>query len=243
MAYDDDFEPRRAPARGHGGDEAPARASLWRRIAGHNPGDRIAFALMAFVAGGIVVNALVRQNGPHPAPLFAAAVVAPAPAAPRAADVQQTASIQPRAPEAAAAAPQGRQRSDIVADVQRELQRRRLYEGAVDGVTGPKTEAAIRRFETEARLAVTGEASENLLARLRRAPATAAATAPATTAPAAARPAAPAPAARAPQGPQNIADLIERDPRARPAPRPASAPRSERSIGDLIAADAGRARP
>lgn len=234
--YDDeDLRPRRGRAAHDRDDEAP-RPSLWRQIMGRNPGDRIALVLMGFIAVGIVANALVRQSGPHPAPLFATAVIRPAPVpVARPADVQQTASITPRhtetqsAPAPAAAQPAGRPRQEIVADVQRELQRRRLYDGAIDGLTGPKTEAAIRKFETDARLAPTGEATEALLARLKRG----------GPAQAAARPA--APAARAPHGPQNIADLLSRDPRAAPAPRPVQAPR-ERSIGDLIAADSGQAR-
>jgi hypothetical protein len=233
--YDDeDLRPRRGRSSPDMDDEAP-RASIWSQIMGRSPGDRIALALMGFVAAGIVGNALMRQTGPHPAPLFAAAVIQPAPApVPRPADVQQTASIAQRQgePQATAAGPAARPKSDIVADVQRELQRRRLYDGAIDGVSGPKTEAAIRRFETESRLAATGEATEALLARLRRGQPAAAAT----------RPAAPAPqAARPPQGPQTIADLISRDPRAAPAPRPAPAPR-ERSIGDLITAESSGAR-
>ncbi|MDP2801352.1 MAG: peptidoglycan-binding domain-containing protein [Phreatobacter sp.] len=237
--YDDeDLRPRRGRAAHDMDDEAP-RTSLWRQIIGRSPGDRIALVLLGFVAVGIVTNALVRQTGPHPAPLFAAAVIqpAPAPVAARPADVQQTASITPRqseasAPAVGAAAAAARSRSDIIADVQRELLRRRLYDGTVDGRSGPKTEAAIRRYETEARLTVTGEASESLLARLRRgAPAAASAAAVAR----------PATAPAAPQGPQNIADLLSRDPRAVPAPRPAPAPR-ERSIGDLIAAESSGAR-
>lgn len=237
--YDDeDLRPRRGRA-AHDMDDAAPRSSVWRQIIGRSPGDRLALALLGIVAVGIVANALVRQSGPHPAPLFAAAVIqpAPSPAAARTADVQQTASIAPRPSEGAAPAPgpataaAPRTRADLIADVQRELQRRRLYDGTVDGRSGPKTEAAIRRYETEARLAVTGEASEALLARLRRG-----APAPATAAATATRPAPPAP-----QGPQNIAELLSRDPRAVPAPRPAPAPR-ERSIGDLIAAESSGAR-
>lgn len=235
--YDDeDLRPRRGRSSMDMDDEAP-RGGLWRQIIGRSPGDRIALALMGFVAIGIVANALVRQTGPHPAPLFAAAVIQPAPApAPRPADVQQTASISPRQsePAAPAAATAARPKSEIVADVQRELQRRRLYDGTIDGVSGPKTEAAIRRFETEARVAPTGDASEALLTRLRRGQPTAQAARPAPA------PAAPQ-AARPPQGPQTIADLISRDPRAVPAPRPAPTPR-ERSIGDLIAAESSGAR-
>ncbi|MBY0360396.1 MAG: peptidoglycan-binding protein, partial [Phreatobacter sp.] len=150
--YDDeDLRPRRGRA-AHDMDDAAPRPSVWRQIIGRSPGDRLALALLGVVAVGIVANALVRQSGPHPAPLFAAAVIQPAPppAAARTPDVQQTASITPRQNEVAAPAPGSvaaatpRTRSDIIADVQRELQRRRLYDGTIDGRSGPKTEAAIR---------------------------------------------------------------------------------------------------
>lgn len=244
---DDDLDPR-------GPQAAADDRSLLQRLTGQDWGDRLALGALALIGLGIIGNALMRQTGPHPAPLFAAAVVAPTPVpVARPADVQQTASIAQRPAEAApapaapaAAAPAARGRSEIVADVQRELVRRKLYDGAVDGVTGPKTEAAIRRFETEARLAVTGEASEALLAKLKRGgPAATAAARPQA-------PAAPAPApqrtaqAAPPQGPQSIADLIGQNGRPAqaqaPAPRPAPAAR-ERSIGDLIAADTGPRRP
>jgi len=242
VTYDDeDLRPRRGRAAHDMDDEAP-RTSIWRQIMGRHPGDRIALALMGFVAVGIVANALVRQTGPHPAPLFATAIIQPAPVpVARPADVQQTASISPRpadtapAPATPNAQPTGRPRSEIVADVQRELQRRRLYDGTIDGLTGPKTEAAIRKFETDARMAPTGEATEALLARLKRGGPAQAAARPAPSAAPAAR------APQAPQGPQNIADLIARDPRATPPARPQQASR-ERSIGDLIAADTGQAR-
>ncbi len=238
---------------GHDGETGDKR-SLLQRLTGQDWGDRFALGVLALVGVGIIGNALMRQTGPHPAPLFAAAVVAPTPVpVARPADVQQTASIAQRPAEAAAPAaasqaaaqPATRPRSDLVADIQRELVRRRLYDGAVDGMTGPKTDAAIRRFETEARLPVTGEASDALLAKLKRGgpPAATAAARPQAQAPAAPAPQRAAPPAQ-PQGPQSIADLIGQGgrPAQAPAPRPAPAPR-ERSIGDLIAADAGPRRP
>jgi hypothetical protein len=243
---------------GHDG-EAGDNRSLLQRLTGQDWGDRLALGMLALVGIGIIGNALMRQTGPHPAPLFAAAVVAPTPVpVARPADVQQTASIAQRPAEPAPAAastaaapaqPAARSRSDLVADIQRELVRRRLYDGAVDGMTGPKTEAAIRRFETEARLPVSGEASDALLAKLKRGgpPAATAVARPQAQAPAAQPAAQPAPRAAAaaqPQGPQSIADLIGQNGRQAQAaaPRQAPTPR-ERSIGDLIAADAGPRRP
>lgn len=57
-----------------------------------------------------------------------------------------------------------------LADIQKELARRGFYDGAADGLPGPRTDAAIRAFEQAARLKVTGEPSEALLAQIRRAP-------------------------------------------------------------------------
>src|SRR5204862_1719668 len=71
-----------------------------------------------------------------------------------------------------------RSRADIITDIQRELSRRGLYDGPVDGVLGPKTDSAIRDFETSAKLKATGEPTEELLRTLMRAPAKVEAVAP-----------------------------------------------------------------
>ncbi|WP_051356643.1 peptidoglycan-binding domain-containing protein [Azorhizobium doebereinerae] len=102
----------------------------------------------------------VAATTPAPAPAPAA------PAAPPAAPPQSIAALlNATAPTPPAAA---RQPQPVVAEVQKELARRGLYDGPADGLTGPKTEAAIRSFEQSARLRVTGEASDAVLAQLRR---------------------------------------------------------------------------
>lgn len=58
----------------------------------------------------------------------------------------------------------------LIADIQRELARRGFYDGPADGLSGPRTDAAIRAFEQAARLKVTGEPTDALLAQIRRAP-------------------------------------------------------------------------
>lgn len=99
---------------------------------------------------------------------------AAAPAAPAPAPAQQNALLPPATiPKVS---------SPLIADIQRELARRGLYDGAADGLTGPKTEAAIRAFEQSAHLrATTGEPTEAVLAQLRRAPAPQAVAAPPMT--------------------------------------------------------------
>ena len=143
--------------------------ALLRRALGRNPIDAIGLFLLVIAAGAILINALYRQPGPHPAPIFS---VRPRPVAsepvggvvppmPRA----RPESIIPAKPEAPA-----RPRADIITDIQRELSRRGLYDGPVDGMVGPKTDSAIRDFETSAKLKVTGEPSEEVLRAIMRAP-------------------------------------------------------------------------
>jgi len=127
-------------------------------------------SLAAVAAGGavamILVNALFMQSGPHPAPIFStkpAPVVAPI--------TESVANLMPgRKPIAApspVAAP-GRPRSDMVAEIQRELTKRGFFEGAADGFYGPKTDTAIRDFEQAAGLRPSAEPSETLLAAIAR---------------------------------------------------------------------------
>jgi peptidoglycan hydrolase-like protein with peptidoglycan-binding domain len=143
--------------------------ALLRRALGRNPIDAIGLFVLLIAAGAILINALYRQPGPHPAPIFsikprpvasepAGGVV---PAMPRA----RPESIVTTKPEAAA-----RPRADIITDIQRELSRRSLYDGPVDGMVGPKTDSAIRDFETSAKLKVTGEPSEEVLRAIMHAP-------------------------------------------------------------------------
>jgi peptidoglycan hydrolase-like protein with peptidoglycan-binding domain len=143
--------------------------ALLRRALGRNPIDAIGLFVLLIAAGAILINALYRQPGPHPAPIFsikprpvasepAGGVV---PAMPRA----RPESIVTTKPEAAA-----RPRADIITDIQRELSRRSLYDGPVDGMVGPKTDSAIRDFETSAKLKITGEPSEEVLRAIMHAP-------------------------------------------------------------------------
>ena len=119
--------------------------------------------LIAVVGGiAILVNALFMQSGPHPAPIFAnkpAPLVAPS--------FGPVVAMLPKAGDdkTAAAAP-ARPRGELVTDIQRELTKRGFYEGAADGVYGPKTDAAIRDFEQAAGLRASAEPSEALLAAI-----------------------------------------------------------------------------
>ena len=131
--------------------------------------DAVAFAVAAFAGGAILINVLFMQTGQHPAPMFKGAVTASAPVAPKGMPVGAIPRARPAEPalvkvEAAPA----RASQEIISDIQRELARRGLYDGAVDGRHGPRTDAAISDFEQAAGLKPSAEPSEALLQAIRR---------------------------------------------------------------------------
>ncbi len=127
------------------------------------PRDSMAGAVAAFAAVAILANALFMQSGPHPAPIFANKPVPVA--APLTGPV---AALAPQRKPIDAKAEAARPRSDTVAEIQRELLRRGFYEGAADGVYGPKTDTAIRDFEQVAGLRPSAEPNDVLLASIAR---------------------------------------------------------------------------
>ena len=80
------------------------------------------------------------------------------------------------APAVAPAAPVATVTIDPAAErlrlIQRQLARLGLYRDAIDGITGPKTRAAISQYQATAGIAVTGEPSEALLDMLMQQPPT-----------------------------------------------------------------------
>jgi len=148
--------------------------------------DIVAGALAFAAAIAIVTNAAFLQAGPHPAPMFAAdqrvkPVIATAPVpVPKAVRVigqeitgpapLPVAAPNPRTvePPMPAVEPAARPRTEIIADIQRELSRRGFYDGSVDGVHGPKTDAAMRDFEQAAGLKPGSEPNDVFLRALTR---------------------------------------------------------------------------
>ena len=143
--------------RGHDGERLVTRlcAALLHAVLQH-PKESIALVTVAAATSAILVNALFLQKGPHPAPFFV--TQSRPPARP---DTTGALSVLPRPRPAEAPAP--RSRTEIVTDIQRELARRGFYEGAPDGVYGPKTDAAIRDFEQASGLKVAAEPAEIIL--------------------------------------------------------------------------------
>jgi peptidoglycan hydrolase-like protein with peptidoglycan-binding domain len=117
----------------------------------------------------VLINVLFMQSGSHPAPMFKAAQMKPA----MATDSTSVPRPWPNEPTGPAATTKSAPRppGEIINDIQRELARRGYYDGVVDGLYGPKTDAAIRDFEQAAALKPSVEPNEALLQAITRAPA------------------------------------------------------------------------
>jgi peptidoglycan hydrolase-like protein with peptidoglycan-binding domain len=148
---------------------------------GWSPRDAVAFMVCAFAVIAVLVNVLFMQSGSHPAPMFKNAPTAAkpvvtngipaAPSRPRAVEPGSAPRPAEGAPAKAAAPPPPRMPGEIINDIQRELARRGFYEGAVDGLYGPRTDVAIRDFEQAAGLKPSTEPNEALLQAMVRSPA------------------------------------------------------------------------
>ncbi len=169
--------------------EAAADSAIARVVdkAFENPAMSGGLMVMAITAMAIMSNALFLQAGRHPEPLFAtrpavtahAPAMRPAPAARSAIDVplprtrEQIPAAAPTPPAKAVATPQATPApvdptKVLVTAVQRELARLGIYTDAIDGLSGPRTRAAISTWQTAAGITVTGAATPELLAALRK---------------------------------------------------------------------------
>jgi peptidoglycan hydrolase-like protein with peptidoglycan-binding domain len=153
------------------------RATYVLRMLGWKPRDAVGFMVGAFVTVAILINVLFMQSGSHPAPMFKGSRASMKPVVvtdstpatvPRPRPLEPTAVPAP-AKVAAPSAP--RPPGEIINDIQRELSRRGYYDGAVDGLYGPRTDAAIRDFEQAAGLKPSMEPNETLLLAITRSPA------------------------------------------------------------------------
>ncbi len=143
------------------------------RMVLRRPHDSIGVVVTAIAVTAIFVNALWLQPSAHPAPMF------PAKWRPVSSDTTGSVStVLPRPRPAEMDTPKvevpvpvaARTRAQIATDIQRELARRKFYDGPVDGVYGSKTDAAIREFEHAAGLKSSTEPDEALLKAILRSP-------------------------------------------------------------------------
>ena len=151
------------------------RATHLFRALGWSPRDTLGVVLGGFVTLAILINVLFLQSGSHPAPMFKgalgpvkSAVVTESTSVPRPRPLEPAA---PAVPAKAAAPSAPRSPGEIINDIQRELARRGYYDGVIDGLYGPKTDAAIRDFEQAAGLKPSTEPNEALLQAIIRSPA------------------------------------------------------------------------
>jgi len=123
---------------------------------GRHPREFVGILMTTVAVFAIFINALFLQHGPHPAPIFATRppLVHDAPAPLPRARVAEPAP----APVTVARNP-----VQIISDIQRELNRKGYYDGAVDGIWGAKTDAAARDFVQATGLKINADASESLL--------------------------------------------------------------------------------
>jgi peptidoglycan hydrolase-like protein with peptidoglycan-binding domain len=156
----------------------PAADGVMVRLAARvmeNPAMSGGLLVMALTATAVVSNALFLQHGQHPEPWFATrpalamtpdggAVVVPDPRPRGTPEMDPPAPrIQPAVAPAAAVRPASTQ---LVADLQRALGERGLYDGKVDGLFGARTRAAISAYEKSQGLPVTGVPSAEVLDRI-----------------------------------------------------------------------------
>lgn len=142
--YEDDYSHERAPK----------RRSLIRRIFAavlpRRISDTVALAIATAAALSVVVNAVAFQESPRSTLDSLLSRDVPNP--------------QSRPSEAPA-----KNMTDLIQNIQRELSARGYYNGAVDGVPGPRTEQAIRDFQKgKGQNAI--EPSNDLLNQIKRTP-------------------------------------------------------------------------
>lgn len=155
-------------------DAGTLRPPFLFQVLGWTARDAVGFAVGAFATVAILINVLFLQSGSHHTPIFktaGAAIKAPVTdAKPTAATpMQRVESIPvPAPPKVAAWAP--RTPGEVIVDIQRELSRRGFYDGALDGLYGPKTDAAIRDFEHATGLMPSTQPNDALLQAIIRSP-------------------------------------------------------------------------
>lgn len=162
--------------RDHPGRQGDVAPPFVFQLLGWTARDAVGFAVGAVAAIAIIINVLFMQSGSHPAPFFkpveaakaaARPEVKPAPAGPIR-RVESPAIPAVLAPPKVSAAP--RTPGETIAEIQRELLRRGFYDGPLDGLYGPRTDAAIRDFEHAAGLRPSIQPNEALLQAIIRSP-------------------------------------------------------------------------
>ena len=161
---------------------AAAGLRLWAKVV-HRPVDTLAILGAVAASLVIVVNAVLLQSGPHPAPFFASAT-RPPPADDGRRPAPSLAAARPAEPTASVRSPAGAhttqtvsmRRNDPIAEllgssarvaaVQRVLSEFGYGQIKPSGTLDGATSAAIEKFERERKLPVTGLLSDRLVSEL-----------------------------------------------------------------------------
>jgi peptidoglycan hydrolase-like protein with peptidoglycan-binding domain len=120
-----------------------------------HPRQFVGLVMATIAVFAVFANALFLQTGPHPSPIFATRSL-----------VKQDAPVplpRPQIAQPANLEPVAAGRTQLIANIQRELGRKGFYDGTADGVWGAKTDAAARDFVQAASLRINAEASDGLL--------------------------------------------------------------------------------
>lgn len=151
-------------------------ARLGLTLAMHRPLGSF-FTVLFLWASLLAAMNFLSQGKPHPEPLFARADSAATRQVKQAAEAKLDDVIAALAGPSSEARPvkNGPQKNPSadnganapVEQVQRELARLGLYTGAIDGISGSRTEAAVRVYEKKAGLTPSGKPSAALLAHMR----------------------------------------------------------------------------
>ncbi len=146
------------------------RAPFPFQLVGWTRRDFIGFLVGGVAVTAIVVNVLFLQSGSHPAPMFKAADTGNK--SPPGPDQRPAMSVRGAEPAVSPPGkpPVARMPGEVITDIQRELSRRGYYEGIIDGLYGPKTDAAIREFEKSFGLRPSSQPNETLLQTIMRSP-------------------------------------------------------------------------
>jgi peptidoglycan hydrolase-like protein with peptidoglycan-binding domain len=155
-------------------------ASVLGGVIARNPSVAGGVAAFVVIFSFVAANALWYQPGTHPHPFFRTrdplspySIGRPAVEEPHPSEVttfkierpgEEGATATNANPPANASAGQPNQ---LVMDIQQQLIRRGLYNGAADGVIGPRTSAAILFFQETVGMPQSGDATPDVLAALR----------------------------------------------------------------------------
>lgn len=171
---------------------------LLRRALGRNPLDVIGIVVLLIAACAILANALYRQPGPHPAPIFSvkprpvavepAEIVPPLPRTRPVAPIAKQEAVAPAQPAPVQSVPADAQRApakpetprgrpDPIADIlsgpsprvvaiQRALNDFGYGPLKATGNYGSDTIAAVKKFERDRKMPITGQVSPRLVQEL-----------------------------------------------------------------------------